>query len=524
MRSLITLSTIALLGAALRVRQFVHARSMWLDEISLAMSFREFNPFGILTNALLERQSAPPGYLFASAISVEIFGTGDRALRLVALLSGLATLALSVVIARRLLTHLATQAAFVALIAISPTLIYYSNEVKQYSTDVLAVCGVLLLWSLRGTPRATLTLGLGGALIAVFSLPGLLVLAALGLALMLEAATTPSATARPREVWKRVRPLTPIALAWAPGVLAHVAYTLATGVDRSFMLNYWSNHDAFPPLRPTNSAEVLWFPSWLQRLGWTGIGEPDRLSEVAGTSPVLIALLLSALALTALIAVPRMRVMLLTPFVLAVLAGLGRIYPTSGRLGLYLVPIVFLAVTLGADALISRLLPRITRVRPSAPTFLATLPVLALVPLLLIQISFTAPAFKRPLNDRNMKAAIQILETHAQDGDTVIFEIASTKMTWYVTPRLASLAHIQSLRSSVVADQGLPADRSIHTYQRVWVTSTHRINQARDLTMLIAELAPFTLVCQPRLDRQTYLALLIRDDLSVDAATRDDPC
>jgi hypothetical protein len=90
------LVAIATIGALLRVRNYQFARSMWLDEIALAVSLRDIGFPEILTSPLLNRQSASPGYLVASKAAVRIFGTDEYGLRLVALISGIATLVLAV--------------------------------------------------------------------------------------------------------------------------------------------------------------------------------------------------------------------------------------------------------------------------------------------------------------------------------------------------------------------------------------------------------------------------------------------
>jgi hypothetical protein len=274
------LVAIATIGALLRVRNYQFARSMWLDEIALAVSLRDIGFPEILTSPLLNRQSASPGYLVASKAAVRIFGTDEYGLRLVALISGIATLVLAVLIAQRLLTRRWAQVGFVSLIAFSPALIYYSNEVKQYSTDVMATSAVLVLWSLRRHRRAPLILGLSGAVIALISLPGIIALAALGIALLIERLTVtfPGAPpAAPTGIWARLRDLISIAALWSIGIGLHLFYSFSVGTDREFMRTWWGERGAFPP---GTASDLGWYPQWLARLGWVGIGHEGRVGSV----------------------------------------------------------------------------------------------------------------------------------------------------------------------------------------------------------------------------------------------------
>ncbi len=480
---------IATLGVILRIRQFLHGRSMWLDEISLALSLREFGPLEILTTPLLGRQSAPPGYLLAAATSVSIFGDNDYGLRLTALASGIGSLILAVVIARRLLTSTWAQIGFVSLMALSPSLIYYSNEVKPYATDVLAICAVLLLWSFRDHPQRTMLIGVTGSVIAVISLPGIMGLIALGLAL---------AIARFRPIVALLR----IAALWLPGVGLHLVYILTAGTDRDYMTSWWGERDAFAPQGSQILSEITWYPHWLMRLGWAGIGETGRLGSTAATGPLIIGAILAVLTIIAAVRCPALRWILFLPILFALALNQFQMYPTSGRLSLYLIPVIFLIAIVGAQ----ELLPRLSAL--AGPVM-----ALAITPLLIIQATITIPTANTPLNDRNMKWAISHMEQHQRHGDLVVFERWSRQMQWYVSNDLRAATDITVLDADNVITEGIPADRHHWTYQRIWVTSTHRITQASLLTQHLQSEEGFTLICELTPYQETYLALLIRNDL-----------
>lgn len=99
--------------------------------------------YGGLTRPLGLIQGAPIGFLWLEKTSVLIFGSNEYALRLVPLLAGLASMILFDPLAQRVLGGWA-RCVPVAIFAISPTLVYYASEAKQYGVDVFAF--VALWW------------------------------------------------------------------------------------------------------------------------------------------------------------------------------------------------------------------------------------------------------------------------------------------------------------------------------------------------------------------------------------------
>src|ERR1700689_913491 len=90
-------------GAILRLARWIHWRALWLDEIYLAKSLLNRNLDDLLFRPLEDWQAAPPGFLVLVHLTTRLFGNGERSLRLVSLLFGLASLPLMLEVARRLL-------------------------------------------------------------------------------------------------------------------------------------------------------------------------------------------------------------------------------------------------------------------------------------------------------------------------------------------------------------------------------------------------------------------------------------
>jgi len=130
------------LGAALRLRAYLVDRSLWRDEAALTYNLLHRGALGF-NKPLDFQQGTPPGFFLLEKAVIAVAGSSEEALRALPLFAGVAVLAVALVLARR---HLEPTVGLVALAlcAVSPGLTYYSNEVKQYSTDVLLALLVML--------------------------------------------------------------------------------------------------------------------------------------------------------------------------------------------------------------------------------------------------------------------------------------------------------------------------------------------------------------------------------------------
>ncbi len=133
---------IMLVGAAFRAKMFLGGRSLWLDEAMLALNLQGRSFVGLL-KPLDYDQAAPVGFLWLCKAAMRCFGDGERAMRLVAFIAGMASLPLFWAVVRRWLGVAGCLVA-ITLFSISPNLIYYSSEVKQYGVDVAVT--MLILW------------------------------------------------------------------------------------------------------------------------------------------------------------------------------------------------------------------------------------------------------------------------------------------------------------------------------------------------------------------------------------------
>lgn len=246
--SLLWMWTILIAGALLRIAQYCSNRSLWCDEALLALNVLHRSWSGLL-KPLDYNQGAPIGFLLLEKLSAEILGGSEFALRLVPLLAGVSSLFVFWRVARRCVSTRAAMVAF-GLFAISFPLIYYSSEVKQYSTDVFVNLFLLTLllepWAGQLLSRRTHRLGLGGAAAIWFSHPASFVLAGF--------AITSALFLRARREWDGFRALAALFAVWAFSFVTCYLISLRRLTQNAMLLDFW--RDQFPPF-PLRSVHNL---------------------------------------------------------------------------------------------------------------------------------------------------------------------------------------------------------------------------------------------------------------------------
>ena len=170
------------IGAALRLWQYLANNSLFVDEAALARNIID-RPMMSLFRASDYAQSAPLGFLLVQKGIVTILGTSEYTLRAFPFVCGILALFLFWRVTSRVLSGWAVTFA-VGLFSLGLPFIQFSSLVKQYSSDIAAAT-VLLLAAIeirrRGvTPERAWVLGVIGAAAVWFSQPALFVLAGIG--------------------------------------------------------------------------------------------------------------------------------------------------------------------------------------------------------------------------------------------------------------------------------------------------------------------------------------------------------
>lgn len=407
-------------GVTLRVLQYAANRSLWLDEALVApviadRSFRELlhpGAWGAL----------PPGYLWLSKLAVTLLGNNEYALRLIPLLAGVASVFLFLAVGRRYLTSGAVPLAL-WLFALSPFLIYYASEVKQYSTDV-AVTLLLLLTVDRLRQR-----GLDGRGALIWWLAGTLAVVVSQAAVFIVGGATLTLIAlslRQRE-WGAVRGLALACAGW--GVLFGVPYFLfvAQVGNSEYAQAFWRS--GFMPMPPRSLADLAWFPDTFARVFRDPLGILDDRQTERGFYQAA-AGMLAFIAGCVWMKNRRGDVfwLLIAPVLLTVLASALQRYPfggdwaSGGRVILFLVPIFLLLMAEGAEQL--------RRALRGSMRALA----MAVIALLIIPPAAQA-LIAIPYGRAEIKPLLGYLRQHWQPGDRLYVHYDARHSFSYYAPR-----------------------------------------------------------------------------------------
>jgi hypothetical protein len=332
--------TVALLlvGAGLRVGQYSMGEVLWYDELALARNLAERSFHELVTSPLAYAQIAPPGFLLLEKAAITVLGNNEYALRLFPLLSALASLPLFAYVARRTLTPVAALLA-VTLFSLSPTVIGFGSQVKQYSTDVAAgllMAALTLRWWERrhrdDAVRAAALLGAVGFVAVWLSHATVFVLCGLSLALVLETILQGERAT----LWS----LAPIVILWCAGMSGATAWGLQTlsPSTQAYMREYWA--EGFMPLPPRSVDDALWLWRAFRKLFQRQLLYP---------LPAVGVLLMGLGALALIMRRQWSAFVILAPIGVALLASALDRYPVGERVSLFLLPGILLLVAEGVD-------------------------------------------------------------------------------------------------------------------------------------------------------------------------------
>ena len=126
---------------------YIKCRSLWSDEAFFAKSFVTKNWLELLTPPLDHEQSAPVLYVIAVKAISSMFAYSESSLRIVSLFSFIGLLICVPIFLKKALNLDKFKIAFVvAMTALLPTYIWYSNEFKPYMGDALFAVLTILLY------------------------------------------------------------------------------------------------------------------------------------------------------------------------------------------------------------------------------------------------------------------------------------------------------------------------------------------------------------------------------------------
>ena len=326
-------------GGILFCIQYIGNRALWLDEAWLALAILE-RPIVALMEPLGRDLVAPPGFLALVKLATTVLGGTEFALRLVPFLSGLAALFLFRWTANQLLERRASIIAL-GLFVFSPTLLYYSSELKPYMVDVAVATALvgLAAWvhSKGPTAKRLGTLAIVGTVAVWLSLPSVFVLGGLGLTL--------GVTYGRGKAWRTVAVLSLLAVLWLVSFAALYFLVLREAGGNPALRSHWS--PAFLPIPGVTAGGSLRGGA-ISMVEWLGNTTLQTFEWSAGIVLGGLAAFAVVVGVCVLYRHQRVRLFfLISPIALSLAASALRLYPFADRMILFLVPLLFLLMGAG---------------------------------------------------------------------------------------------------------------------------------------------------------------------------------
>ena len=324
------------LGILVRLRLYFSNRSLWFDEVNLALNLVE-RSYQELLQPLDYNQAAPPGFLWIEKFAIQVFGNNEYALRLFPLISGIIAIFLFYKLAYDYASNKLVAPIAIALFCCLRYTVYYSVELKQYSSDLMfALLLFLILSPLRNqhlSKRTILLVSLLGAICIWFSHPSIFVLAAVELITFI---TTPIKN------WHRI--ITnrfPIYLTWLISFAFLYLLTIVPTLSNQELVSSWGTR------YPDSVFDILWGLDALGRFFYRPLGFFGFRDGIA-----IFAFLIGCVACYR--QTPIKLLQLNAPLLITLMAAYLQKYPFRERLILFLVPFATLIIAEGIGYLIGQ--------------------------------------------------------------------------------------------------------------------------------------------------------------------------
>jgi hypothetical protein len=397
---------ILLIGVALRAREFLSFRSLWLDEIALLLQIKRASYEQLLLSGLKGNQGAPAAYLVLSRWLLTTIPSLEVAVRLLPFITGIGFLFASRSLSRLVFSDLASRIVFLLLCSTSPVLIYYSAEGKHYMQEAL-VASLLLLAFLKYQKDeiSTAAMAAYGAAAIWCAHCAPVILCAGGLVHLAQ-------RLRGKRFRECIQTSTAASL-WAVSFALHASTNLSGLLGNTALRLYWGH--GLAPWRKGLSVVAAWaYDSWSNFLLYALVPSQLEASLTSGPlgwsaalSPLLLAVSIAGLAILFRGRAPVAPYITAT-FLVAFGLSLFRIAPFSSRLILYLVPFIFVCCSAAIGACLRGSLLKSG---------------VGLLLLLIVagpSLASSTRQFVHPLDPYDMKRALQALSETHQPGEPII--------------------------------------------------------------------------------------------------------
>ncbi|HNQ20635.1 MAG TPA: glycosyltransferase family 39 protein [Bacteroidales bacterium] len=405
---------IIFVGILIRFRQYLFNRSLWLDEAFLALNILKLNYTGLL-GPLLHGHAAPPLFLLITKLFTDIAGYSEYVLRFFPFLCGIISLLFFYQLAKHILQKQVIPVA-IGLLSFSYYAVYYSNEFKQYSVDLLFTI-LLIFFAFKldeeqYQKRVSIYFGFIAILSTLFSHTSLFVLSGVLSALFYELLIKNNETDPKKFLYcEHLKKLIVISFLSISSFAFHY-FLIIRKLPKNHFYEFWSN--GFIPFPPTNLSDVKWY-----------------LNETIGIlkNPIGFGVLYGLAFIFLLMGIYGFWIrkekiyfnLLAFPLVVLILASVLQIYPINGRLVLFIIPIIYILISEGMSQFVNSFCPHARIIGILISAFLLLYPVFLGLNLII-----------KPIQNEEIKPVIQYCLRNKQEEDKIyIYYGAKTAFEYY---------------------------------------------------------------------------------------------
>ncbi|KPJ72549.1 hypothetical protein AMJ52_05960 [candidate division TA06 bacterium DG_78] len=438
-------------GAILRIAQFLFNRSLTEGEAPIAMNIISHS-YSELFRPLDFIQPAPVGFSIIEKLFVDMFGNSEYVLRLFPFIAGIATLYLFYRIAQKFLSRNAIPIALI-LFVVCDHLIYFTSEVKQYSSDVAITLLLILIASIIVTKKYSSTLlvlyGCLGALTFWFSHPAVFTFFGTSIVLLMYLIQ--------KRVWEHVMWFC-IAIVIA-GMSLSINYLLTLEILSTNQGLIEGFQNSFMPLPPQSFVDVQWFGYVFLRMFKNPLGFSFFELPLAVVSCIIGCIIMF-------IKKKKILLFLILPILCALIASGFKKYPFEGRLLLFSAPLMFLVIAEGIEV-----------IRMIVSQKSSVVGIILVIVLLFQPVVLAGYHVIKPRAPEELRPVVKYLKNNYRKSDTIYVYYAAVKAYRYYADRfnLSQHDYVMSVESQYDWNNYYNDIKRFKGTKRLWILFSHII-------------------------------------------------
>ena len=388
------------LGILVRLIQYLSNRSLWEDEVNLALNIIA-RSYLELTQTLDYNQAAPLGFLWLEKLATQIFGNSEYALRLLPFTASIVSLGVFYRLTRLYSSSLGGVIA-IAHFASGRYTLYFATELKPYSSDV--AIALILFWLLSTAHhqmfgvKEIIGLAAVGSLAIWLSYPSVFMLAGLSAWNLF--------TVSSKHWYKIIINRIGIYLTWVISFGLFYLFTIADTLTNEDLSSSWSAR------YPDSFGDILWLFDALGRFFY----HPMGFSGIADGIGIF-AFIVGCVAWYR--RNRRIFFALVAPFVVTMVAAYLHQYPLRDRLVLFLAPLGMLIVAEGIALLLTQLRKISLANRYRWNWLFGLLGIVCLCGLTIPAISRTSNFIIHPEVKHEVRPVVEYVASKYQPGDKI---------------------------------------------------------------------------------------------------------